>query len=527
MKSRVKQRLLVLLLALLGGVASPPLQGSPLPKRVVVIVLDQMRPDYIDTYNLPHLKQLREEAVEFVNGNVGQFSTATDLSHPTIGSGLFPKHYGWSDQIFPDETSLLGAPDLWYKVTDLSLEEIQKILRANLPQPTALRLIKEKLKGKIIAVGQKRQATTALGGIDADRIITLKKMKEGPWKGWCLPDGLAVPPYISQPEGGRFYLDCHTVHPTQGDLPPFEGNQYLPGNDPQHLGGDIWVADVGLAAIEQEKDWRVLLLTMAGIDKMGHASGEMDQPRIQKRIREAPYNLEKILKIADAQVGRLVERLKQSGLWEETLFVVTADHGGLSNAKHLYGHRDPELKNFSALYGKFAKGDKFRPSKKAARWLTPEVVDHAFLDTAVRIWLTEPARQEPASHCKSFSKMPGAVAVYVKESAEGSWSYRICTQYRGPKLPDFLDPSTLLNTMAAKNSADLVIQLADDSGYAEIGSHGGLQEKALRIPMLIHSPAMKAGRSECPFRLVDLIPVLLTNLGIPLPTWLDGDARCF
>ena len=37
----------------------PPAPASAAPNRVVIMVFDQMRPDYIDRFNLQHFKRLR------------------------------------------------------------------------------------------------------------------------------------------------------------------------------------------------------------------------------------------------------------------------------------------------------------------------------------------------------------------------------------------------------------------------------------------------------------------------------------
>lgn len=47
---------------------------------------------------------------------------------------------------------------------------------------------------------------------------------------------------------------------------------------------------------------------------------------------------ESTLRYVDAQIGRLVEHLQKRGLWDETVFVVTADHGEALHDRGVYGH---------------------------------------------------------------------------------------------------------------------------------------------------------------------------------------------
>ena len=53
---------------------------------------------------------------------------------------------------------------------------------------------------------------------------------------------------------------------------PLDGNRFVPGIDPAHYGGDVWVADAGMEMMEKEP-WSGMLLTLGGIDKASHMWG--------------------------------------------------------------------------------------------------------------------------------------------------------------------------------------------------------------------------------------------------------------
>ena len=92
----------------------------------------------------------------------------------------------------------------------------------------------------------------------------------------------------------------------------------------RHEGGDAWVTDAAFAVMDNE-DWSGLLLTYGGIDKAGHMWGGLnDRP---------PYpggddhtHMAAAAKAADDQIGRVVQKLKDEGLLDETLIVLTTDH---------------------------------------------------------------------------------------------------------------------------------------------------------------------------------------------------------
>ena len=61
--------LLVVALAVLGAAAPAWAHKRPpqAPKRVLVLVLDQFRPDYVDTFGMTNVKQLMRDGVNFDN----------------------------------------------------------------------------------------------------------------------------------------------------------------------------------------------------------------------------------------------------------------------------------------------------------------------------------------------------------------------------------------------------------------------------------------------------------------------------
>ena len=57
---------------------------------VLMMVFDQMRPDYIDRFNLEHFKRLRASARNYPDAYVGHLASQTVVSHLVIPTGLPP-----------------------------------------------------------------------------------------------------------------------------------------------------------------------------------------------------------------------------------------------------------------------------------------------------------------------------------------------------------------------------------------------------------------------------------------------------
>ena len=91
----------LLLLVLAAGprpqAAAAPQAGPAAPSLVVVLVIDQMRADYLERYAgrfTGGLRRLMTEGAYFDNGAYPYLNTITCAGHSTIGTGTFPYHHG-------------------------------------------------------------------------------------------------------------------------------------------------------------------------------------------------------------------------------------------------------------------------------------------------------------------------------------------------------------------------------------------------------------------------------------------------
>ena len=114
-------RKVVALLFALSMLVAAPASAAPKqpdrPSRVVIIVLDQARPDTISRYHMKNVQELQRKGTTFPNAIVGDMAAETVISHNVITSGLFPKHMGWSNELYRDQDNVLGAGAGTYHVT--------------------------------------------------------------------------------------------------------------------------------------------------------------------------------------------------------------------------------------------------------------------------------------------------------------------------------------------------------------------------------------------------------------------------
>ncbi len=105
---QVGTTLLVVLAALLPS-GSAAAQTPDRPSRVMIVVIDQFRPDYVDRFNMANVRSVMNGGVNFERAMLGHMAAETVISHNVLTSGLFPKHMGWSNEVFRDVDNRLGG----------------------------------------------------------------------------------------------------------------------------------------------------------------------------------------------------------------------------------------------------------------------------------------------------------------------------------------------------------------------------------------------------------------------------------
>ncbi len=512
------RRLALSLLAILAAACAARARLEPeateRPQRVLLIVVDQLRADFIDRADMPNLRKLRERGASFDQAIVGHLTSKTVVSHAVVTRGVFPKRIGWGDDEFRDARGVLGtnASAIWISGA-LSLEQMQKLLPPDVP--TIAKAFPAHPRN--VSVGVKSYAANAMPGRDADVVVTMKRSKERP--GFYEPAGFHVPEYVGV---DRFIVDAKPKHGTEGNPYPLDGNRFVPGDDPAHLGGDIWTVDAAIAVMERE-DWGAAFVSLGGVDRIGHmfgADADLAKPASPK------VSVEQALATADAAIGKLLAHLEAEGLDDETVVIVTADHGGMFSANHRARWR-PGESDGDWGYGTFANAEPaLDPQPDMAGLIAVGGVQATSNDTALRVW-TEPGTAKAGALIAHLKTMPGVVAVYRLEGDRYAAAHEDFS--RLPAEERYFQEKharALLQTMAAPESANLVALLDEKTGYGTLGDHGGTQSAVQRIPLLLAGPGVKKGRFSSAARLVDVAPTVWKIAGQKPPHQMDGVPLC-
>ena len=278
------------------------------PKRIVVVGIDGGRGDYLDRFETPWMRMLAEEGVGFRNAIASNGLAETAAGFATIATGLRTNGHGvltsreWYDR---ESGRLMYVYD----------EETGKM---RMEVPTVVqRLKKKKPNLRVASISTKDRVAILLPGGSADLVAysyrehVFHRHRRGSYTG----RGVSEEAYKFTERAGR-------------DLPSYLKEIVAPRkvrwSGPGFDHPEIDIADTvlidrfimdGALAIVEYYDPDILFIGLVGVNIVGHKWGP-DSPEIAECIRET-----------DAQVGRLVELTERKGRREETLFVVTADHG--------------------------------------------------------------------------------------------------------------------------------------------------------------------------------------------------------
>lgn len=511
------------------------------------------------------VQTLMRDGVSFPNALVGHMAAETVISHNVITSGLLPKHMGWSNEVYRDSGNVLGTPGAYHVTSSMSCAQFAALIDAGgYPK---LQDYLDAAFGETSAfasISQKRTSACTSGetssGVDdgtatpdpEDIIFQIRGSNVASLcgSGWRRPEYIGV---------RRAYFgftdDCTDrwwtfqgagAYGTGGLSPaniyPLDGNRFVPGFDPAHIGGDNWSADAAIRFIQNEPNWHGLLVSLGGIDKLGHMWGPEDGgetgalPGSIEEMRHLPF----VAKNADEQVGRIVDALAESGLLDDTLIVITADHAA-QTGRPFHGVLAPGVENPLCAppstgirsdcnwYFGSDSDEIYRDPSPAVAQLRDALagnLDFSYQDSQVAAWLHDTSLAKKREAAAAVLDMPGVIASYHTDAAQDDYVLFGTNKMRGAERSWFVrHGGELVDTMAEPSGPDVVGLMATDQTYGVIGDHGGHQRLVQNIPMVFYGPGVGSRDSRRAIRLVDVLPTILRTMGIQYDEGgLDGKA---
>jgi predicted AlkP superfamily pyrophosphatase or phosphodiesterase len=468
---------------------TPTATATPFPKAeyLVLVTIDGCRPDYLSLAPVPNLKRLMDSGVTYSDAWVGSLMSNTPASHTEISTGTFPNHSGIIDFSWRDS-------DTWEDNNPTILEAANNNALSNIVKrngvPTLAGLVKQKYpEAKIAAIGaQKYYAQQAMGAGPSDYIVYAVRISDV--KPTVTPSVKTVAGKV-QDEG---------TPPDETLMPRTLDGYVLPEDVMSDPRVNVWIPGTGdenlfpvrVASVLVEKyKPRALFVNLPSTDTWGHDTGGVLDPK----------TMGKVIKTADKALGELIDAYKQAGIYDKTLWIVTADHGMMPVVHTV----SPEMLERAALKSGF-----------------DESLNGSFY------YIKKPAKAMALVSALEKAKIKSINGFYAKVLAGEQYIYK-----PGPateeKLPPLLNRAYLylMSTFVGPASEEVIAVLPEDTMVTNAkpnsyGDHSEIGWAIQHIPLVISGPGVKQGvTSDAPARLVDLAPTIARLMGFPT-TGMDG-----
>jgi arylsulfatase A-like enzyme len=531
------------LLTLLFCVASPLAGAQPKPTLVVLIVVDQMRRDYVDDYGShwkSGLRRIFDEGAWFTEAAYPYLTTLTCAGHATIGTGTLPSTHGMiNNQWWNRDTQQLMTCNHDPSVTELPYGDrpaggggSARLL--NVPTFASALAEAGHGQGRVVTMSLKRAAATMLAGQRGDAVLWLQgggfssSTAYGPTpeksllrylndhpivedfgKSWSRagkasdykyddaglaekpsPEWDTTMPHLLQPRSGK---------PTTFFYQAWEASPY----------SDAYLGRLASAAIDGLKLGRgpatdFLGVSFSALDVAGHDFG----PR--------SHELQDILLRLDETIGHLLEDLDKKVGRDRYVLAFTADHGVAEIPEQARAEgKDAGRVNMGGIQTlveaivsrKFGEG----------RWVAVQAYSEFYFRAGVfdRI-AADPALLAEVVH--GIEAVPG-----VQKVIDG----RTLTGPPNPAAPD--DPATAAarNSYSAGRSGDLIVVqkpnwifVSDDKALipGNATTHGSYYDYDTRVPLVLLGSGIPKGRFQTAVSPADIAPTLAHITGIALPT---------
>jgi predicted AlkP superfamily pyrophosphatase or phosphodiesterase len=518
------RHLAFLLSLVLAAPAVPGSAQAAKPKLLVVVVVDQMRADYLVRYAGlfdQGLKRLTRDGAWFQNAAYPYLETLTCVGHTTIGTGTLPWNHGviqnaWYDRASGRSVTCTQDPEVtgvgYGRITGTG-ESAHRMLR-----PSLAETMKKTAGARVVTMSLKPRSAIGLAGHAADAVLWLDD--RGAWQtsGAYTGEPLAwVTNFIrANPldrDAGKSWTRALPAERYDGpDEPPGEkGPTGWSAPFPHELGpasdrlyyahwttspyADQYLAQMAEGAIDalglgQRDATDFLGVSFSTLDLVGHSFG----PR--------SHEVQDVLVGLDRTLGRFLDALDRKVGAGNYVLALSADHGvadvpdqttdgGRVLATVLTGAIDAVLKGASYGEGPFVAA-----TAGADIYLKPGIYDRLRADGAtLEAVRTAMARLSGVARVLTADEVSPAAA---RQSGDA--------QIRAAALSYF-----------PGRSGDLFVitKPAWFIGNA-VATHGTLHPYDQRVPVLFFGAGVKPGAHPDAATPADIAPTLAAIAGVPL-----------
>jgi predicted AlkP superfamily pyrophosphatase or phosphodiesterase len=532
MRSRILA--LAALLALAGFAAAKPaadassfLDAPERPKLLLLLVVDQLRTDYLTDYSGPWtggLRRLLDEGAWFTEAEFPYLHTVTCAGHATLATGMLPARHGmmlntWWDRESARQVSCTGDPEtapVSYGATRPPGHSAHRLRGTTLAEELRAQ---QGAGSRAVALSLKQRSAIMMAGQRGDAVVWFED------DGWASSAayGAAPLPFVAEfiranpveaAHGQRWERllgdDAYRGGDRgRGESPPAGWSRSFPhelrgsDNRPDRRFYNLWrrspfsdeqLAGLARAAVDalelgrgQATDF--LGVSFSALDIAGHNFGP------------ASHEVQDLLHRLDRTIGELLEFLDEAVGRENYVVALSADHGvaplpeqmrrqGRSAGRTLVTAVVRAVEQ--ALDPHFGPGPHVARMAHTDLYFQPGVYD--------RLRENEEAMEAVAD---AILSVPGTWRIFRSEEL--------------PALRSSDDPvaRATANSFFPGRSGDLVVVPALYWMFSTAGTtHGTLHYYDVRVPVIIAGPGIRPGRYAAPATPADIAPTLAQLAGI-------------
>ena len=517
-------------------VSKPVRASADRPRLVVVLVVDQMRNDYIDEYGAHWSKGLRRlvtEGARFRRAAYPYLDTVTCAGHATISTGAVPATHGiilnqWWHRDVQRELSCTedpAAPSIGYGAVRPADGHSAKRLMA--PALAQLMRAAQGGRSRVVTLSMKPRSAIMLAGGPADAVAWF----EGTSFATSAAFASARVPFVAQALAAR-PIEADSGVSWDRMLSPAaykfvdagEGEKPLAGWTrvfPHRLAGapaaafytqwagspyaDEYLERLGEAAVDglrlgQRETTDYLAVSFSALDTVGHKFG----PR--------SHEVQDLLARLDITIGRLLDRLDAKVGRGKYVVALSADHGVATIPEQLTRagiDAGRAIMDAAVARAEIAATAALGPGKYVARM---DYTNLYFLPGVLERLTANPARLQAVM--QGIRELRGVAHVIDSRSLESA--------------PPPSDPALRAASLShyRGRSGDLIvipkmnwIWVAAD-GTATPGdatTHGTLYPYDSRVPVVLFGARVKAGQYDGDASPADIAPTLAKMCGIAMP----------
>jgi predicted AlkP superfamily pyrophosphatase or phosphodiesterase len=529
---RFQTRTFIISLAALAMLGGSPRAGSPqasgtAPKLVVVVVVDQMRADYLTRYAdlLGHgLTRLTREGAWFRKAAYPYLNTVTCTGHSTIGTGELPYHHGmvlnqWYDRAQGRAIACTDDPSVKNLAINGPVPGGDSAV--NMMSPTLSEVMRKAVHGRTVAISLKARSAIGLAGHEADAVVWL-----GANAGVMTSSayGSAVPPFAAA------YVTAHPVAQDAGKVwdrsQPAAKYQYAddapgerPGGGwtatfPHPLGGDASAPTPAFYAHWEQSpfsDEYLEQLVEAAIDELHLGTGNATDflgvsfsalDLVGHTFGPRSHEVQDVLARLDVTVDRLLTHLDAKVGQGKYVLALSADHGVADipeQIEHAGRQNAQDITNAveTALQPLFGAGPFVAVSAYTDLYFKPGVYDRLKAD-------------EKAMNAveKALEALPGIKRVLSSD--------KIATA-KARESSDKEVRAAALSYYAGR-SGDLILIPRENWLLGGGGTtHGTLHDYDQRIPIVLFGACVKPGAYDDAAAPPDIAATLASIVHVPLP----------